>query len=301
MVFDHERGYLLILNTASSSLQVIDMNTPAAPVTLGTLVSAPALSGVTAMLALYRSVVVASGTSTALQLISTHVPTAPVITATVTHAGFANVVGLASVTGAYVFAACVTDTSIKAVSQAGVLSSLQDTTKFAGMKGLEKTGVYLITVGTTNDWLTVIDASNPNSLEIIGSLTNVAFGNCTSFKVDGDYVGIATSSGTIIIVSIADLTAPVILYTYTNTTLIGTNPVLFIMDGIYYVTNSVTLTMTAFDFRSDTQVHFDQQRFDFDGYYDTDSRICLEFYGPATLLALTYQVDDTDNPPNNRG
>lgn len=39
---------------------------------------------------------------------------------------------------------------------------------------------------------------------------------------------------------------------------------------------------------------YDEQPFEFDGSYDPDSRVYLQAQGPATLLALVYDIDDPD-------
>ncbi len=305
LAYDSEQSLLLVSGEPSVSLAVVDVSTPGTPAVLGTLTSAYT-AGVTAMLSDYYSVVIASATSTSISLVSLLAPTAPVVLTTIVNAAFANVSGLARVQAGYIYAACVTDSSIKVLNLAGVVASLSDATKFAGLLGIVKSGVYLLTVGPTNSWLSVVDVSTPTSPTIIGSLTHAGLALATDFQVDGDYLAVATSDGKIHMYSIADLTAPVFLFTYTNVAAIGTDPRFLVIGGIYYVVNSSAELISVFDFRTDTQSNFDNYledleafRFDFDGEYHTDSRICLEFYGPATLCAVTYEVDDTDNPPRN--
>ena len=45
--------------------------------------------------------------------------------------------------------------------------------------------------------------------------------------------------------------------------------------------------------RSSTQGEYDNIPIPFAGSYDTDGRICLRATGPATLLALTYEIDES--------
>lgn len=52
----------------------------------------------------------------------------------------------------------------------------------------------------------------------------------------------------------------------------------------------------AADQRSWLYVDYDEMSFEFNGTYETDSRVTLRATGPATVLAITYEVEDIDNP-----
>ena len=52
------------------------------------------------------------------------------------------------------------------------------------------------------------------------------------------------------------------------------------------------------DQRSWSYVDYDEMSFEFNGSFDTDSRITLQATGPATVMALTYEVEDIDDKTN---
>jgi len=60
-------------------------------------------------------------------------------------------------------------------------------------------------------------------------------------------------------------------------------------------------TVWAADQRSWLYVDYDEMSFEFNGTYDTDSRVTLRATGPATVLAITYEVEDIDNPTDGSG
>jgi hypothetical protein len=47
--------------------------------------------------------------------------------------------------------------------------------------------------------------------------------------------------------------------------------------------------------KNTVQAEYDHQQFEFDGDYDTDSRICLEATGPATVMLLSYDLDEGED------
>lgn len=52
----------------------------------------------------------------------------------------------------------------------------------------------------------------------------------------------------------------------------------------------------ASDVRSWDLVDYDEMSFEFNGTFDTDSRVYLQATGPATILALTFEIEDADQP-----
>jgi hypothetical protein len=135
---------------------------------------------------------------------------------------------------------------------------------------------------------------NPAVPALIGGLvdaTNLL--NVEDFGIVQPYLYAVEGTSTSVI-DLTDPSAPVLFATYSGFTGLKSfassgGHVLFVGmitdGGIFY----------AGDQRANRYVDYDERPFEFDGEFDTDSRIYLQAQGPATILAITYDVEDSDN------
>jgi hypothetical protein len=125
----------------------------------------------------------------------------------------------------------------------------------------------------------------------VGSITNAS----TVGMVDAVayspwlYVNTATTG---VVLDFRDPTAPTTYATYTGFT--GITSLASRKANVFFAGGSGGLL--ASDQRSWLYVDYDEMSFEFNGTYDTDARITLEATGPAQVLAITYEVEDIDDP-----
>lgn len=138
------------------------------------------------------------------------------------------------------------------------------------------------------------DLTDPTVPVFVGSLTDATnLAGVEDFAIVQPYMyALQPTVGHVF--DLTDPTAPVHFVGYTGFTDLksfatkGANQFLAgstTSSGIFY----------AADQRSNRYVDYDERPFEFDGTYDTDSRVFLQAQGPATVLAITYDIEDSDN------
>lgn len=281
---------------------VIDVTDPTAPTISGSISAQAELVDPTAIMYNSGYVYVAGSDDVSVSRIDITVPATPVLDDTLDYASFANVIDLEPLGGGFGAAACESTDSIVVATIDAVYDELIDATYFNGLVAMDRdvAGVTVYAVATTSQRLTSVDVSDRADISVIGSLSNAAFANATDVAVAGDYAYVSTSTGSIIIVNIADPSDISLVGTYSNAAGIGTATRLIEVDGVVYVVDSAG-NLVEIDFTSTELVNYGEYPLEFDGDYNTDSRLHLTVTGPATILAVTYEVDDTDNPPANGG
>ena len=302
LTFDADDQDTVFAVMEPGTVVAIDVTTKTAPTVAGTLLEDAALAGPTAVWAGNTSIHVASNTNTSLARVGTSDLAAMAVNKTLVYASFTNVPDIEPIVNGYGLVACPTTTSVVAGAMFGVSDELIDATVFTGLVAMavNSSGGIVYTVATGSQKLACVDTFDPTDVFVIGSLSNANFAVAVDITTSGDYAFVATSTGLIIIVAVTDPTTPTLVGTYTNPTGLGTPSSIEYVDGILYIVDS-TGSLVSLDTTSDELVDYGEYPLDFDGLYNTDSRIALRITGPATLMALTYEVDDTDNPARNEG
>ena len=153
------------------------------------------------------------------------------------------------------------------------------------------------TAGTLNIYSLADDALVPT---LLGSVTATKLQGMRDMSAYAPYLWFAGGT-TGCVVSYTSIDTPTVLAEYTgfaglqairtfsaNQVFAGSNTD---PDGFLYVA----------DQRSWQLVDYDEMSFEFDGTYDTDSRVTVQTTGPATMLAITYEVEDIDDPTDGSG
>lgn len=282
------------------NLVAIDVTDPTAPTVVGSIVASPLLEDPTAIMWNYGYVYVASNEDVSVSRVPASAPATLVIDKTLEYASFANVVDLEPLGGGSGAAACETTNSVVVATIDAVQDELVDNTVFDGLVAMQRDvpGLILYTLATTSSKLGIVDVSDRGNIALVGSFANAEFASGVDLAVAGDFVYVVTSTGKIVVVNISDPSTPTLVGVYTNASGLGTPSGVIEVDGEVYVVNS-NGSLVSLDFTSTDLVNYGEFPLEFDGTYDTDSRISLTITGPATILALTYHVDDTDNPPAN--
>ena len=155
-----------------------------------------------------------------------------------------------------------------------------------------------------NQWLYVLDPTagsirvysldSATAPTLVGSLTDSSMIGLTDIIAFSPWVYlVAPTKG--FVVDFRTPTAPTLYATYTGftgvTSLASSRP-----NVLFSGSNSGTGTVWAADQRSWLLVDYDEMSFEFNGTYDTDSRITIQATGPAQVLAVTYEAEDIDNP-----
>lgn len=283
------------VGSAADVLVAIDVSDVTAPSIAGTFGSDATVTDITDIEFETEYVAVASSSNTSIALFSVADPTAITKVATVSDASLSNVVDM-ELAGNSLAVASAGDSSFKLVTIKGIKSSLVSATNFGGIASLTtKTGL-VFTISETNNILAAIDVSDTWNPVVIDTLTDATnFDNVTSITTEEDYAFVATSDGKITIVDIGDPSAMSIVGTYNGSGSIGAPASITVVDGVVYVLDTASSTVFALDFTSSSRATYDNYPFEFDGSYEVDSRIYLQATGPATVLGITYDVDDTDN------
>ena len=162
---------------------------------------------------------------------------------------------------------------------------------------VHRDGKFLYVVDSTNGALaiTLVDVNvlNPGTLSTLEDARLVGAVDLISFA---PWIYILTDSK-MHVIDARDPRNPVYYAEYEGptglTSIESTNPNQLYVGGrdgggIFYLA----------DQRSWQYVDYDEMSFEFNGTYDTDSRITLQATGPATVLALTYEVEDIDDKTN---
>lgn len=146
----------------------------------------------------------------------------------------------------------------------------------------------------TTGVLTGLSLDTPSTPTEIGTLddsTNLS--NVVDFAIVQPYLyAMQATAGNV--VDLTDPTAPEHFVRYDGFSGIKS----FETDGqniLYAASITGSGAFYAADQRSNEYVDYDERPFEFDGSFDTDSRIYLQAQGPATVLAITYDAEDSDN------
>lgn len=302
LAIDLDTGNTVFASMTPGNLVAFDVSDPTAPTVVGAIEENSLLEDPTAIMWNFGYIYVASSTADAISRVPVGDPTTLAIDKTLAYASFANVVDLEPLGGGSGAAACETTNSVVVATIDAVQDELVDNAVFDGLVALQRdvAGLLVYTVATTSQKLGVVDVSDRANILLVGSLANSEFANAVDLAVAGDYVYVVTSTGKIVVIDIADPSTPTLVGVYTNAAGLGTPSGIIEVDGQVYIVDSagglVTLNFTSTDL-----VNYGEYPLEFDGTYNTDSRIHLEITGPATILALTYHVDDTDNPSAQEG
>jgi hypothetical protein len=156
-----------------------------------------------------------------------------------------------------------------------------------------ETDVILWTLDDTGI-LTGLSLEDPSTPALIGTLTDgVNLLNIEDFGIVQPYLYAVEGTSTSVI-DLTDPSAPVLFATYSGFTGLKS----FASSGgnvLFVGMLSDGGTFFAGDQRANRYVDYDERPFEFDGEFDTDSRLYLQAQGPATILAVTYDVEDSDN------
>lgn len=146
----------------------------------------------------------------------------------------------------------------------------------------------------TGGSLSSFDLANPALPVLIGGLVDaVNLSNVEDMGIAQPYL-YAMQATVGHVIDLTDPTAPVLFVSYTG--FVGLKS--FAHNGSNQLfAGSITDEGTFYsaDQRANRYVDYDERPFEFDGEYDTDSRLYLQAQGPATILAITYDVEDSDN------
>ena len=197
-------------------------------------------------------------------------------------------------------AVCAGTTALVTATIDGVLGTLVDATNFAGVVDADRSseGNLVFTVATTNKVVTCVEVSDRYNPVVVDTLVNsTAFTSATAIEVEGNFAYVTCSTGRVSIVDISDPSDLTLAATYLNASAIGTAVGLVVVDGVTYIIDS-SGRLVSFNFVSAEHVTWDETKFEFNGTFDTDSRVYLQITGPATVLAMTYDVEDSDNQPD---
>lgn len=285
--------------TVAGNFVAIDVSDPTAPTVSGSISASALLEDPTAIMYNYGYVYVAGNADDSISRIPISDPTSLAIDATLGYASLTDVTDLTPLSGGYGAAACPTTTSVVVGTIAAVSDELIDATVFTGIIAMDRdtSGLMLYTVATGSQKLACVDVSVRNDILLVGSLSNSNLSAAIDLAAAGDYVYVVTTAGKVIIFNVGDPSAPTLVGTYTNASGLGTPSGIVVSDeGVVYIVDSAG-SLVALDFASIDRVNYGEYPIDFDGEYNVDSRIHLEITGPATVLALTYKVDDADNTP----
>lgn len=299
MVFSDEfdDSYVYVAAATTNKLVAINVEDPTAPTVGGTLGGLAVLEGVTAVTYNYRRVYVASSSNTSIAAIHVADPanmkedpwSEPVVDATLT-----NVVAMEVLAPDTLMVLSEGDTSVKVLDWSGVVFSSVDATWYTGMVDLvldSRGTAYVVADGR----ITALETEIPTAPEVLHQLASADLNGALAAAYDpGGYLFVSTSAGSIVVVDIRNPTAMSVLHVFTDAQL-GSNPRLVVIGRRVYVVSSAGFV--GIDFSSSSGVEYDDYPFEFDGTYDTDSRIYLQFTGPATVLGIAYDVEDADNSP----
>jgi hypothetical protein len=299
LVLDDNTGTTLYAAMEAGVVVAVDVATPTAPAVLGSLTDAEIVDPVAVMFN-FQQVYVASSTNSSISRIHINDPTAMVLDKTLDNANFATTVDIVPLGDGYGAVICPGTTCVVIGTIDGVTATLTDATQFAGAIAADRAsagGVFFV-VATTNKTVTAVDASDPYNPVIVDTLTNAtAFTSATDLYVEGNFAYITCSTGRVSIVDISDPSNLTLSATYLSAGTIGTAVGIVVIDGVTYIIDS-TGRLVSLDFSSAEHVTWDETKFEFDGTFDTDSRVYLQVTGPATVLAMTYDVEDSDNQPD---
>lgn len=141
--------------------------------------------------------------------------------------------------------------------------------------------------------LTVLSLANPIAPEEVGSLTDATnLSAVQDFLICTPYV-YAVQATTGHVVDISTPAAPVLFASYSGFTgiksLASNNP-----NHLFAGSTTGAGVFYSADQRSNAYVDYDELPFEFDGEYDPDSRVYFQSQGPATVIAMVYDVEDSD-------
>jgi hypothetical protein len=302
MAADAEDDYIYVAMSGSDGrLIVVDVTDKTAPTVVATLESA-LLAHPTSVMHYGTGVYVASAAATSMVTISVVDPTAPVLFSTLTHASFTSIADIVATGTGYGAVACPDTTSIVIGNEFRVVDELVSAAHFTGIQALATSagGGYLYAVATGSQRVTVIDAFDPTNLSIVGYYENAVFATANDIVVEGAYAYVGTSDGKVVVLNVSQPTSVTLIVVYSNSTDLGEIVGIVARDGDVFTLDAAG-SMSRLNFRSTDRVTYGEYPFPYDGTYDTDSRLTLTLSGPATVLAVTYHVDDTDNPASESG
>lgn len=156
-------------------------------------------------------------------------------------------------------------------------------------------GSYMVTANPVNHSIQIYRKLSPVSLEYLGGLSDSTnLNTMVDVNIFWPYIYVATATLT----SVIDATnpaSPSIIATYQGytdvTSMVGQSPGLFFSGS---TTSSGQIY--ASDVRSWELIDYDEPSFEFPGEFDTDTRLYFECTGPATILQVSYEIEDIDYP-----
>ena len=181
-----------------------------------------------------------------------------------------------------------------------VVSEEPTETNLTGISGFNNTmiqndGDYFVLAGNSHGRVHIFRRISPINFEYLGSnVADAEMVGMVDIQVFWPYIYAATPTYTHVIDATNPL-GPTVIAEYQGytdvTSMRGPSPGLFFSGSI---TSSGQLY--ASDVRSWELVDYDEMSFEFNDVIDTDRRLYFECDGPATILAVTFSVEDIDYP-----
>ena len=157
-------------------------------------------------------------------------------------------------------------------------------------------GVWLYLLAPDTGTVSAYDLTVATAPTLVGTVTSAALigsEDMTAFSPWLYVVGGTTGS----VVDFRDPTGPTVFATYTG--FVGINAIAATQPNLFFAGGDDGAgdgTVYSADQRSWLYVDYDEMSFVFNGTYDTDARAYLEATGPATILAMTMEIEDIDEP-----
>ena len=177
--------------------------------------------------------------------------------------------------------------------------SIANTQNFAGTPFMSETmaikeGNYVLTAGQVHGAVHLWQFTDSQSIEFISYIKDADMVGAVDMNVFWPYAYVAAPTKTTV-VDFSNALSPVVVASYEGytdvTSMVGQSPGLFFSGS---TTSSGQIY--ASDVRSWELVDYDEPSFEFPGEFDTDSRLYFEATGPATILQVSFEVEDIDYP-----
>lgn len=177
--------------------------------------------------------------------------------------------------------------------------SIANTQNFASTPFMDETiaireGNYVLTTGPTHGAVHLWQFTDAVTLEFISYVKDADMVGAVDMNVFWPYAYVAAPTKTTV-VDFSNALSPVVVASYQGytdvTSMVGQSPGLFFSGS---TTSSGQIY--ASDVRSWELIDYDEMSFEFPGTFDTDSRLYFEATGPATILQVSFEIEDVDYP-----